>query len=448
MQRHTYATVCWTIFLGLLQILSCTLEKEPDIPAGFTNKIKPSFFNTEISSGAAPNSLKVKAYVASRGNLNIVDHGWILSTQNINPKVGDPDVTKIPLGILGADFFETEIPNLTANVIYHIRPYIISAADTVHGQSQCSFVGVDFDINTDQEVFQGAIVQFTNKTAGDATYQWNVGGTNVSIAKDMVYTFDKQGPINIKLTANQNGCSASKTLVLSVVENPFPDDYWVPISGGTFDMGCTQEQMGECQDEEKPSHKVTLDAFVIGRTELTQKQWVAVTTNNPSAYLNCDSCPVESVSWLNIFEFIPKLERKTGRKYRLPTEAQWEFAARGTTNPDEMTKYAGSNQINEVAYYIDNSGASAAPKAVRQKDPNGYGLYDMSGNVSEWCYDWFAAYKPGAQTNPTGPAGSTGDKVVRGGSYFEYPSGCRTTRRDRAAPTTRIDSYGFRLVQL
>jgi formylglycine-generating enzyme required for sulfatase activity/serine/threonine protein kinase len=206
----------------------------------------------------------------------------------------------------------------------------------------------------------------------------------------------------------------------------------VEIPSGTFQMGSNE------YDGEKPIHSVTLSSFYMSKYEVTQKQWGEIMGTNPSNFTNCDNCPVENVSWNDIQDFIRKLNNKTGKNYRLPTEAEWEYAARGGQN----YKYAGSDNIDNVAWYGSNSGSKT--HAVGQKSANGYGLYDMTGNVWEWCSDLYGAYSSSSSTNPSGP--STGiDRVLRGGSWSCVASPCRVAARFTFG-TYRNNPFGFRLV--
>ena len=205
------------------------------------------------------------------------------------------------------------------------------------------------------------------------------------------------------------------------------------VQGGIFTMGCTSEQGSDCEDDEKPSHSVTLSNFYIGKYEVTQKQWKAVMGNNPSKFTGCDDCPVENVSWNDVQEFITKLNQLTGKVYRLPTEAEWEYAARGG-NISKGYKFSGSNNIDYVAWYYVNS--SSKTHSVGQKQPNELGIYDMSGNVWEWCSDWYKGYPNSTEVfNYTNQA-----RVVRGGCWFSRD--CRSSCRSSSF-TGRI---GFRLV--
>ncbi|MBQ9640595.1 MAG: formylglycine-generating enzyme family protein [Bacteroidaceae bacterium] len=221
----------------------------------------------------------------------------------------------------------------------------------------------------------------------------------------------------------------------------------VSVSGGTFKMGAQKTSSSssnydaDAYDNEAPVHNVTLSDYQIGETEVTQALWVAVMGSNPSNWLG-DNLPVETVSWNDCQEFITKLNAATGMTFRLPTEAEWEFAARGGTK-SQGYKYSGSNTLGDVAWYTENS--SSKTHAVGTKQANELGLYDMSGNVWEWCSDWYAStYDSSAQSNPTGP--TTGSsRVRRGGSWYNNSGSCRVTYRNFNTPT--ISSYynGLRL---
>jgi formylglycine-generating enzyme required for sulfatase activity len=247
---------------------------------------------------------------------------------------------------------------------------------------------------------------------------------------------------------------------------PEPQDKFVSIdiplvyvSGGTFTMGCTAEQGKDCTKNEKPEHEVTVDGFYIGKYEVTQAQWKAVTGSNPSKFKG-DNLPVVVVSWDDIVGtsgdymtinsikyyangFIYKLNKLTGKQYRLPTEAEWEYAARGGAD-SQGYKYSGSNTLSNVAWYEDNSDHKTHP--VGTKSANELGIYDMSGNVCEWCSDWYGkySYSYNSQTNPTGPA--TGSRrVIRGGGLAHKGRSCRVSNREYLSPGFRVNYLGFRL---
>ncbi|MBP3227884.1 MAG: SUMF1/EgtB/PvdO family nonheme iron enzyme [Bacteroidaceae bacterium] len=208
----------------------------------------------------------------------------------------------------------------------------------------------------------------------------------------------------------------------------------VAVTGGTFLMGNTSGD-----SDEKPLHSVTLSDYHIGQTEVTQALWQAVTGSNPAYFVDA-SKPVERVSWNECQEFITKLNQLTGKTFRLPTEAEWEFAARGGLKSRGYV-YSGSNEIDNVAWYKNNS--SSQTHKVATKAPNELGLYDMSGNVWEWCADWYGTYSHEAQTDPTGP--DTGvRRVLRGGSWgYDDTS---VTYRYYSLPTeSKNINYGLRL---
>ena len=208
------------------------------------------------------------------------------------------------------------------------------------------------------------------------------------------------------------------------------------VGGGTF-------QMGGNYIDELPVHSVTLSDYYIGQTEVTQELWKAVMGSSPSYsdYVGAKN-PVNDVSWNDCQEFISKLNRLTGGRFRLPTEAEWEYAARGG-NKNCGYKYSGSDYfLGSVAWYKDNSGSEVHP--VGSKSPNELGLYDMSGNVWEWCSDWYGDYPSSPQTNPTGASSGTG-RVLRGGCCFGVESYCRSADRRSGLPPIRWDNYGLRL---
>ena len=210
----------------------------------------------------------------------------------------------------------------------------------------------------------------------------------------------------------------------------------IAVKSGTFQLGSD-----DWYDNEKPVHQVTLSDYYIGETEVTQELWSAVMGSNPSYFTGNMQRPVEWVSWNDCQTFISKLNQLTGKTCRLPTEAQWEYAARGGNKSKGYT-YSGSDAIDDVAWYDDNSDRMTHP--VKTKAPNELGIYDMSGNVAEWCSDWYGSYSSAAQNDPTGP--STGsDRVYRGGGWIISAAGCRVAYRSSYAPTVSGSDLGLRL---
>jgi formylglycine-generating enzyme required for sulfatase activity len=215
----------------------------------------------------------------------------------------------------------------------------------------------------------------------------------------------------------------------------------IKVDGGTFTMGATSEQGSDVNDDEKPAHSVTLSDYYIGQTEVTQALWKVVMWSNPS-YFKGDKKPVENVSWEDCQKFISKLNKLTGKTFGLPTEAQWEFAARGGKS-NRGSKYSGSGNINDVAWYGDNSGNGTHD--VGTKSPNELSLYDMSGNVWEWCSDLYRDYSSNSHPNPT-ESDSSFNRVYRGGSWFNNDNRCRVSYRYFDSPDYRSRSIGLRLV--
>ena len=215
----------------------------------------------------------------------------------------------------------------------------------------------------------------------------------------------------------------------------------IAVLGGTFTMGCTSEQGDDCLDWEIPSHPVAVSDFYIGKYEVTQAQWKIVMNGANPSYFKGDNLPVESVSWNDVQTFITKLNSMTGKKYRLPTEAEWEYAAREGAS-SKGYKYSGSNTIGNVAWHSENSSYTTHP--VGTKSPNELGIYDMSGNVWECCSDWQSYYSSSAQTNPQGPA-SGSYHVIRGGSWAHAAGTARVSGRGGYYPGDRGSDVGFRL---
>ena len=221
----------------------------------------------------------------------------------------------------------------------------------------------------------------------------------------------------------------------------------IAVKGGTFNMGAQSidpsgtNYDSDAFDNESPVHSVTLSDYYIGETEVTQELWEAVMGSNPSSFSGNPQRPVEMVSWDDCKEFITNLNNLTGMNFRLPTEAEWEYAARGG-NESQGYKYSGSNTIVNVAWYSGNSGD--ATHNVKTKSPNELGIYDMSGNVWEWCEDWYGDYSSGSQTNPTGPS-SGSLRVIRGGYWGAGTGVCRVTYHGSNYPDDWSNYYGFRL---
>lgn len=259
-------------------------------------------------------------------------------------------------------------------------------------------------------------------------------------------------------------CKPEKEKPFVPIEPELQEDYtetafgmnmeMVYVKGGEFMMGYTKEQELDIPNipdssDKKNTRKTKLDSYHIGRYEVTQAQWKAVVGTEPSHFKG-DSLPVEKVSWEDAQEFCKKLSEQTGKKYVLPTEAMWEYAARGGVHKTN-TKYAGGNNINEVAWYKNNSNNKTHP--VGSKKANALGLYDMSGNVAEWCLDWFGdmtylgAYDPTDDYNPQGPTSGM-SHMTRGGYWSSVDASCQVSNRINFRPDGRLNVFGFRVAVL
>ena len=260
----------------------------------------------------------------------------------------------------------------------------------------------DMDLNGDDEVNSGDIVCIYNRITGRIYYDY---GDEIISVNGVTFTM-------------------------------------IGVEGGTFLMGCTSEQEPTSEDVDNfPIHNVTLSDYHIGQTEVTQALWKAVMANNPSRYKG-DDLPVECVSWNDCQEFITKLNALTGKHFRRPTEAEWEYACRGG-NKSKGYKYSGSNNIDDVAWYDDNS--NSKPHTVATKQPNELGIYDMSGNVWEWCQDGYGKYSSSSQINPTGP-NCWEYHVERGGGWSSDARYCRSSNRGITSPDYSDYRLGLRLV--
>lgn len=250
----------------------------------------------------------------------------------------------------------------------------------------------------------------------------------------LTYNYDEEPPIG--------GGGDGETKVFTVNGVSFTMIYVEP---GTFQMGSDTGF-----DWEKPVHSVTISkGYYIGETEVTQALWKAVTGNSPTTsgsawsttYGLGDNYPAYYISYEDVQSFITKLNSLTGAQFRMPTEAEWEFAARGG-NKSKGYEYSGSNTVGDVAWYTSNSGIKT--HAVKTKAANELGIYDMSGNVWEWCSDWYGSYSSSSVTDPIGPA-SGSIRIERGGGWDSSATYCRSAYRNGSTPSYRYDYLGVRL---
>lgn len=232
--------------------------------------------------------------------------------------------------------------------------------------------------------------------------------------------------------------------------DPITSMEFVLVKGGCFKMGNPEPISASIYGHDaKPAHEVCIDDFYIGKFLVTQGQWKSIMGKNPSRFIDCgDNCPVESVSWNDAQEFIRILTQRTSLKYRLPTEAEWEYAAR---SGGKSEKWAGTNTksaLGDYAWYSGNSSVNTIPHPVGQKKSNGIGIYDMSGSVWEWTADWYDEiyYRSSPKNNPQGPS-SGSVRVLRGGANHNDPMYLETTHRYRGYPNLGASDVGFRIVR-
>jgi len=274
--------------------------------------------------------------------------------------------------------------------------------------------------------------------------EWKTTNSDVVEIK-LIYDFDdgekcaitakSEGTAVISITVDDD-LTAKCTIIVTL--QPIEPEM-VFVEGGTFMMGSDFNIL------EQPIHQVTLSSFNIAKYQVTQKEWKAIMGNNPSSKKG-DDLPVDNVNWLEVNEFITRLNNATGKNYRLPTEAEWEYAAGGGKKSTGKL-YSGSNNIDEVAWYSSNTSLFDLPKPVGTKAPNELGIYDMSGNVWEWCSDWYGDYPYTPQTDPQGPyVDSRYRKIQRGGSANGYEGYCRVAGRFASKYINGFYWYvGFRL---
>ena len=268
--------------------------------------------------------------------------------------------------------------------------------------------------------------------------KWSSENEQIAIVFDGLVSPKGYGTTTITVTTLDGNKKATCDLeVYSTIE----ELDMVFVSGGEFTMGCTNEQVGDCFSDEYPAHHVTLSSFQISKYLITQKQWKEVMGNFNPSYFQGDDLPIETISFFQIDDFIKKLNSITGKKYRLPTEAEWEYAARGGVITNQY-KYSGSDDINVVAWFLINSYNRTHP--IDLKEPNELGIFDMSGNVWEVCSDWFGNYVEEPQIDPTGPLNGE-YRTSRGGSYDSNAAECRVSAR-RAFVKKSEKNTGFRLV--
>ena len=426
-----------------------------------TECILPTVTTSEVTN--IGNTTSECGGVVTEGDYTVTARGVCWNTAD-NPTIDDSHT--VDGG--GAGSFISNVTGLTENTTYYVRAYATSSACTVYGETK-TFVTTAYILPTVTTSEVDYISATTAKCGGEVTEgdftvtaRGVCWGTTDNPTVDDSHTVDGGGAG--LFTSNVTGLTENTTYYVRAYatsiagtvygetrtfETNNPNTFTVNgvsfdmvyVEGGSFDMGATTEQGSDAYDNEKPVHSVTLNGYYIGKCEVTQELWEAVMGSNPSEFIGAQN-PVESVSWNDCQEFVSRLNSLTGMTFRLPTEAEWEYAARGG-NQSLHYKYSGSNNIDEVAWYYNNSGSTT--HEVGTKSPNELGIYDMSGNVWEWCSDWYGGYSAGAQTNPQGPS-SGSYRVLRGGSWYRSARNCRVSDRGSIDPSFSSIHYGLRLV--
>lgn len=380
----------------MAMILLCTLlvgcKPEPE---------KPTVITKEVSDITA-DSAKVIYNVTDDGGAEITSHGvcWSMSQ---NPTINDNKTNEG--NSIGT--FSTELYDLISDTTYYVRAYAVNSVGISYGEEK--------NFKT------------LNDNTGDDNNDDNTGDDNND---------DNTGDDN-----NEEETVDNKTITVNGVSFTM-----IAVEGGTFNMGAQNIDPDginydeEAWDREAPVHSVTLSDYYIGETEVTQELWQAVMGYNPSHFSGAQK-PVEQISWYDCQNFINQLNQLTDLKFRLLTEAEWEYAARGG-NKSQGYKYSGSDVLDDVAWFKDN--AKSKSQDVKTKAPNELGVYDMCGNVLEWCQDLFGNYSGFAQTDPTGALSGT-DYVIRGGSCLSTDEYCRLSIRSFLLPGGMSYGIGFRI---
>ena len=309
-----------------------------------------------------------------------------------------------------------------------------------------------------------------SQTLGDVTGEGTVDVSDVNAAINIILEIKTEAdyPCSADLTGDGKVDVSDVNAIINIILNgptqPSMKTFTVNgvtfrmilVESGTFTMGATEEQGTSIKSNELPLHEVTLSSYYIGETPITQELWVAVMGGSNTSYFSSRhgytddlQRPMEWVPWNNCVRFLAKLNELTGETFRFPTEAEWEFAARGG-NKSERYRYSGSNTIGDVAWYWSNipsrkeytDGYGTQPVAT--KAPNELGIYDMTGNVWEWCSDYYGEYSSEPQTNPMGPDTGT-RRVLRGGCWSNDPPECRISYRGSGDVNGYCDGYGLRI---
>lgn len=433
---------------------------------------------SKIGVGKASFSSKL----LDNGNGNVTDCGFCYST-SANPTTSDASIS---YGKATGEFGKT-VTGLNENTTYHVRAYAINELGTAYSED-VTFKTLEVTVpvlssvttgtisNTSAEL-EASVTSLGNGTLRDAGFVYSTNqyptldDHMISCGKNTTLKTTAQGltpetkyyvrayATNEKGTAygTEKAFTTTKTVVNPYTTITVETSYgsvqfdMAKVDGGTFTMGAQSSSASQpnydsdADSDEKPTHSVTLSSYYIGKTEVTQQLWYVVMGSYPnisSTYGRGDDYPVYNVTYSQCEQFIKKLNNLTGKTFRFPTEAEWEFAARGGKNTNGY-KYCGSSTVGTVAWYGSNSSSKSHP--VAQKTANEVNVFDMSGNVWEWCSDWYGNYSMSSQTDPMGATSGPGH-VIRGGAYNDAATECRVSVRSNAAASSSFTTLGLRLV--
>ena len=445
MRQHKSLTSITALLLMPLLLFNCAEEQLPT-GAQVSNYSSDITYDNLLTNS---NSGKVQISVANNTDWTASSaYDWL----TVSPTSGKGDAT---LTLTVAD--NPSVNSRTGSILFKTADEEKEITITQPGRTlsvSATEISIDEEGGTSDPITVTTDGTYT-VTSSESWATISQSGNSFTVTAAALTGDTRTTTITVSLTGLKNGESLFRNI--KVWQGVASQDFTVTGNGktvtfkmikvmpGTFQMG---SESGD--SDEKPVHQVTLtNTYFMGETEVTQGLWYAVMGQSPtsdgnkweSQYGIGDNYPAYRISYEDCQKFLTKLNQLTGQQFRFPTEAEWEFAAKGGTQSQGYT-YAGSNTIGDVAWYTDNSGSKT--HEVKTKKANELGLYDMSGNVWEWCADWYGSYSSGAQTNPTG-ATSGSDRVFRGGGWGSTATNCRVANRSYITPSYRHDGLGFRL---
>lgn len=436
------------ITIVAISLVSCSKEGGDGISSGTSSLNFSADGGTQsitIIAGSswsvtdAPSWVTVSPSSGSNGKIQIV----VTASRNYETSRRTGTVS---LG--GADYrMSFSVSQDAALVSDEISASVSSMSFTANGESMNMSVTSNFSWSTIDKP-SWITISPSSGSSGTTSLTITASKSSSTTSRTGTITFGKASSATVPISVSQaaasssDGGSSGSDKTFTVTGNGKTVTFkMIYVQGGTFTMGATAEQPADANSDEKPTHSVTLSSYSIGETEVTQELWETVMGSNWS-YSKGNKHPVNNVSWDECQEFIRKLNSQTGMYFRLPTEAEWEYAARGGKKSKGYI-YAGSNTIENVAWYYINS--YNIIHDVATKTANELGLYDMSGNVQEWCQDWYGSYSSISQTNPAGPLTGS-NRVYRGGRWYNDACYCRVSYRGNdLSPFNSSDFLGLRL---